>query len=64
MAPFFLHRSCDPFDGEFARCVLGAYVVYSVNISSAEDVAAALSFAERKHNRILMRNTVDHYHGK
>lgn len=64
MAPFFANRSCDPFDGESSRCVLGTYVDYAVGVTCADDVAKALAFAERYNIRVVIRNTGHDYNGK
>lgn len=64
MAPFFANRSCDPFTGRDAQCVLGTYVRYAVRVTCAEDVAKTLEFAKQANIRIVIRNTGHDYNGK
>ena len=64
MAPFFANRSCDPFQPRSAQCVLGTYVQYAVNVSTASDVAAGIKFAKTRNIRLVVRNTGHDYNGK
>jgi len=64
MAPFFANRSCDPFTERSAQCILGTYVQYSVNVSSAADVSAGIGFAKDRNIRLVIRNTGHDYNGK
>ena len=64
MAPFFANRSCDPFDGESAQCIIGAYVSYAVNVSEPRDVSRAIQFAQEHNIRLVIRNTGHDYNGK
>lgn len=64
MAPFFANRSCDPFQPRSAQCVIGTYVQYTVNISTADDVAAGIEFANKHNIRLVVRNTGHDYNGK
>ncbi|KAJ2977104.1 hypothetical protein NUW58_g7913 [Xylaria curta] len=64
MAPFFANMSCDPFTPREAQCIIGAYVRYAVNASSADDYKLALSFARRHNLRLVIRNTGHDYFGK
>lgn len=64
MAPFFANRSCDPFTERSAQCVLGTYVQYSINVSSAADVSAGINFANHRNIRLVIRNTGHDYNGK
>lgn len=64
MAPFFANRSCDPFTPRSADCVIGTYVQFTVNVSSAADVAAGIKFANDRNIRIVIRNTGHDYNGK
>lgn len=64
MAPFFANRSCDPFQPRSAGCVLGTYVQYTVNVSTAEDAAAGIKFASDRNIRLVIRNTGHDYNGK
>lgn len=64
MAPFFANRSCDPFTERSARCILGTYVQYSVNVSSAADVSSGINFANRRNICLIIRNTGHEYNSK
>ncbi|KAJ7053797.1 FAD binding domain protein [Mycena amicta] len=64
MAPFFANQSCDPFLPESAQCVLGTYVQYAINVSSADDVSAGIRFATKYNIRLVVRNTGHDYNGK
>lgn len=64
MAPLFSNMSCDPFTPPETECVIGAYVQYAVNASSAEHYQLALAFAQRTNIRLVIRNTGHDYMGK
>ena len=64
MSPFFANQSCDPFAPATAQCVLGTYVQYAVNASSATDYQTAIAFAQTNNIRLVIRNTGHDYHGK
>ncbi|PSN75563.1 FAD-binding domain-containing protein [Corynespora cassiicola Philippines] len=64
MAPLFANQSCDPFTPKEIPCTLGNYVSYAVNVSSSDDIAAALSFAREKNIRFVVRNTGHDYLGR
>lgn len=64
MAPFFANRSCDPFTERSARCVLGTYVQYTVNVSSAADIVDGITFANDRNIRLVIRTTGHDYNGK
>jgi hypothetical protein len=55
MAPYF--QSCDPYTPETTPCTLGNYVDYSINVTSAADVATGLKFAQDKNIRLVIKNT-------
>ena len=57
MEPFWQNRSCDPFEDRSTPCVLGNYVSYAVNVSSATDIAAAVKFAKQNNVRFVVKNT-------
>ena len=61
MQPFFANQSCDPFTPRTQPCLLGNYVAYAVNVSSADDVKAAIRFAKSNNIRTLVRNTGHEY---
>ncbi|KAK8218771.1 hypothetical protein IWZ01DRAFT_463799 [Phyllosticta capitalensis] len=64
MAPWFQNASCDPFTPRQQPCELGNYPIYSINVSSAHDVAAGLSFAREMNIRLVVRNTGHDFLGK
>jgi hypothetical protein len=57
MAHFFANQSCDAFTPREQPCLLGNYVSYSANVSTAEDVSASLKFAKKNNIRVVVRNT-------
>jgi len=57
MAPFFANMSCDPFLPESARCIIGTYVSYAVDVSEVSDVAKTIRFATQHNIRLVIRNT-------
>ena len=61
MSPIFLNQSCDPYTPEAQPCLVGNYVVYSVNVTSAADVAAGLQFAQERNIRLVVKNTGHEY---
>ncbi|KAI1135141.1 FAD binding domain-containing protein [Hypoxylon sp. FL0543] len=64
MAPFYANMSCDPFTPREAQCIIGTYVRYSVNASSARDYQLTLAFARRNNIRLVIRNTGHDYLSK
>ncbi|KAL2885259.1 fad binding domain-containing protein [Ceratocystis lukuohia] len=64
MAPFFANQSCDPFTDRTLPCTLGNYVRYSVDVTSASDVEAALKFAVENNIRVVIRNTGHDFLGR
>lgn len=61
MAPFFANQSCDPWQLAERPCLLGNYVDYAVNVSSADDIVAAINFAQDNNVRFIVRNTGHEY---
>lgn len=57
MQTFFANDSCDPFSAESRPCLMGNYVDYAVDVSSANDVIAAINFAKKNNIRFVIRNT-------
>lgn len=57
MMAFWANESCDPFTPREMPCELGNYVSYSINVSSATDVAAGIGFARERNVRLVVRNT-------
>jgi hypothetical protein len=64
MAAFFANSSCDPFTSPSAQCVVGSYVQYTVNATSARDYQRALEFVQEHNIRLVIRNTGHDYYGK
>ena len=64
MAPFFANQSCDPFLPRSARCILGTYVQYSINVSQTSHVIHGIKFAAQNNIRLVIRNTGHDYNGK
>ena len=64
MAPFFANNSCDPFAPKETPCVIGSYVQYAVNASTASDYQHTIEFAKGRNIRLTIRNTGHDYLGK
>jgi hypothetical protein len=60
MAAAFSNRSCDPFQTQLP-CILGTYVVYTVNVSTPDHVFAAVKFAQANNIRLIVRNSAHEY---
>ncbi|GAQ11669.1 hypothetical protein ALT_8990 [Aspergillus lentulus] len=61
MQTYFANQSCDPFTAESKPCTLGNYVNYAVDVSSSNDVIAAVNFARKNNIRFVIRNTGHDY---
>lgn len=61
MNPYYQNQSCDPFSPTSLSCTLGNYVVYSVNVSSAQDAIAGIKFARDNNIRLVIKNTGHEY---
>ena len=57
MQTYFANQSCDAFTPKNRPCLLGNYVDYAVNVSSSDDLIAAVKFAQEKNVRFVIRNT-------
>lgn len=57
MAPFFQNGTCSPFQPPDEACSLGNLVAYSINASSASDIAAGIRFAKDNNIRLVIKNT-------
>ena len=57
MDPYFQNQSCDPFTDSSVPCLLGNLPPYFVNVSSAQDVLAGITFAKEKNIRLVVQNT-------
>ncbi|CAG8054833.1 unnamed protein product [Penicillium nalgiovense] len=64
MQTFFANQSCDPFTPKSHPCRLGNYVNYAVNVSSSDQVVAAVNFARDNNIRFVIRNTGHDYLGR
>lgn len=58
--PYWLNNSCSPFDQD-GGCVNGNIAEYSINVTSAADVAAGVKFAQKKNIRLVIKNTGHEY---
>ncbi|KAJ5252910.1 hypothetical protein N7489_003320 [Penicillium chrysogenum] len=64
MQTYFANQSCDPFTPKSQPCRLGNYVNYAVNVSSSDQVVAAVNFARDNNIRFVIRNTGHDYLGR
>lgn len=64
MAPFYANLSCDPYTPREAQCIIGTYVRYAVNATSAEDYRLTFAFAQERNIRLVIRNTGHDYFSK
>ncbi|KAL2126475.1 hypothetical protein VTI74DRAFT_843 [Chaetomium olivicolor] len=64
MAPWFQNQSCVPFTDKSVPCDLGNYASYSINVSSAGDVAAGIAFAKQNNIRLVIKNSGHDFYGK
>ncbi|KAL8747872.1 MAG: hypothetical protein Q9190_000320 [Brigantiaea leucoxantha] len=52
-----LLSNCDPFTAQAESCLLGDDAVYAINVTSAEDVAAGVRFAQKANIRLVIKST-------
>ncbi|KAG0160614.1 hypothetical protein PDIDSM_8144 [Penicillium digitatum] len=64
MQTYFANQTCDPFTAKSQPCRLGNYVNYAVNVSSSDQVIAAVNFAREHNIRFVIRNTGHDYLGR
>ncbi|KAJ5139393.1 uncharacterized protein N7515_004241 [Penicillium bovifimosum] len=64
MQTYFANQTCDPFTPKSKPCHLGNYVNYAVNVSSSDQVIAAVNFARENNIRFVIRNTGHDYLGR
>jgi len=57
MQAYFANQSCDPFTAESSPCLVGNYVRYAINVTTADDVIAGVNFASKNNIRLVIRNT-------
>jgi hypothetical protein len=64
MSAWYANQSCDPFTSKDAQCVVGTYVQYAVNATSALDYQNTIAFTKAHNIRLVIRNTGHDYNGK
>ncbi|KAI0603272.1 FAD-binding domain-containing protein [Biscogniauxia sp. FL1348] len=64
LAPWFQNQTCVPFTPVSTPCELGNYASYSINVSSTDDIAAGLAFAQENNIRLVIKNSGHDYYGK
>ncbi|KAI0812952.1 putative FAD-dependent isoamyl alcohol oxidase [Xylaria sp. FL0064] len=64
MNGYYQNQSCDPFTDSSKPCELGNYASYSVNVTGADDVIAAIDFAHEQNVRLVVKSTGHDYIGK
>ncbi|KGO69587.1 FAD linked oxidase, N-terminal [Penicillium italicum] len=64
MQTYFANQTCDPFTAKSRPCRLGNYVNYAVNVSSSDQVIAAVNFTRDNNIRFVIRNTGHDYLGR
>ncbi|KFA66959.1 hypothetical protein S40285_05754 [Stachybotrys chlorohalonatus IBT 40285] len=61
---WFKNYTCSPFTPRSQPCELGNLVSYVIDVSSADDVRAGISFAREHNIRLVIKNTGHDYMGK
>ncbi|KAL2019325.1 hypothetical protein VTK56DRAFT_9792 [Thermocarpiscus australiensis] len=61
---WFKNYTCSPFTPRSQPCELGNLVSYVIDVGSAEDVRAGISFARQHNIRLVIKNTGHDYMGK
>lgn len=64
MSPYWQNNSCSPFLAPEAICTLGNMAQYAINISSADQVAVGLRFAQENNIRLTIKNTGHDFLGR
>jgi hypothetical protein len=57
MSGWFQTDSCSPFTPREQPCTIGDYPVYTINVTSADDIAAGIRFAQDHNIRLVVKNT-------
>lgn len=57
MSLYFQNNTCTPFSPRSAKCDLGNYVSYSIDVRSVDDVRAGLEFVQRHNIRLVIKNS-------
>ncbi|KAM6485366.1 putative FAD-dependent isoamyl alcohol oxidase [Trichoderma sp. SZMC 28011] len=61
---YFQNQSCDPFTPISRSCELGNYASYSINVTTAQHVAAGFDFARQNNVRLVVKTTGHDFMGK
>ncbi|KAF2259787.1 FAD binding domain-containing protein [Lojkania enalia] len=64
MSGYFQTDKCSPFTPREQPCELGNYPPYTVTVSSAKDIQAAIRFAQSKNIRFVIKNTGHDFVGR
>ncbi|KAL9122682.1 MAG: hypothetical protein Q9187_000768 [Circinaria calcarea] len=64
MNPYWLNDTCSPYTARDAPCTLGNIVSFAINVTSAEDVAAGVKFAQEQNIRLVIKNTGHDFLGR
>ncbi|KAI8626384.1 hypothetical protein F5Y19DRAFT_488221 [Xylariaceae sp. FL1651] len=64
MSPYWMNKSCSPFDGPGGSCSLGNLPSFAINVSSADDMIAGVKFAQNNNIRIVIKNTGHDFLGR
>lgn len=57
-------QQCTPFTPREQSCELGNDAVYSINVTSGDDIAAGVKFAQKNNIRLVIRSTGHDFLGK
>ncbi|KAI0201518.1 hypothetical protein F4808DRAFT_103279 [Astrocystis sublimbata] len=64
MSPYWMNRTCSPFDATSGTCSLGNLPTFAINVSSAHDVVAGVRFAQTNNVRLVIKNTGHDFLGR
>ncbi|EGX93039.1 isoamyl alcohol oxidase, putative [Cordyceps militaris CM01] len=64
MSLYFQNNTCTPFSPRSAKCDLGNYVSYSIDVRSVDDVRAGLEFVQRHNIRLVIKNSGHDFNGQ
>ncbi|KAL0064816.1 hypothetical protein AAF712_008213 [Marasmius tenuissimus] len=64
MDSLYTNQSCDPFTPRERPCEIGAYVQYSVNVSSPEHVIKTINMVKEHNIRFVVKNTGHDFMGR
>lgn len=57
MNAYYQNQSCDPFTAAEKPCELGNMAVYSIDVTTPDDVIAGIEFAKKHNIRIQVKNS-------